>query len=254
MRILILDIETKPGLAAVFGLWNQNIGLPALFDSGEMMSFAAKWYGDKSIVFSSTFHQDKETMLLTIYTLLEEADAVVTFNGERFDLKILNQEFLKIGLAPVKPYLSIDLYRTVKNRFRGISNKLNWWLNYLDIPTKEETGGMQLWVDCMNNDPDAWEKMMTYNIADVDRTEQLYTRLLPWIPNHPVGDVSVDSAGNVVVACACGSTHLQRRGYKRTASGLYYKQYQCQKCGKWHRQRTSERDIPKSSVVHAGQI
>ncbi|WQZ00960.1 DnaQ-like exonuclease [Stenotrophomonas phage StenR_269] len=254
-KILVLDIETSPNLAYIWGLRNQFIGINQLVESSEMLCWAAKWKGEDATMTSSQFHNGKTEMVKAIHSLLEEADTVVTFNGERFDLPILNQEFLFAGLKPPKPYMSVDLYRTVSRRFRTPSNKLDYWLKRLGIEGKADTGGFELWVGCLNNDPVAWKHMVEYNVTDVVRTEQLLDRLLPWIPHMPMETPTVNvETGEVQVTCSCGSTHIQRRGHKRTASGLYYRQYQCQKCGKWFRERTNDKEIVKSPLVHAGQI
>lgn len=254
-KVLILDIETSPNLAYVWGLRNQFLTIDKLVSNSEMMCWAAKWRGSESALYSSQHHNGKKNMVEAIHALLEEADTVVTFNGERFDLPILNQEFLFAGLKPPKPYMSVDLYRTVSRRFRTPSNKLDYWLKRLGIPGKADTGGFELWVDCLKGDAKAWDKMVEYNVTDVARTEQLMEKILPWIPHMPMQDAEVNTdTGEIVVRCACGSTHLQRRGHKRTASGLHYRQYQCQSCGKWFRERTNDKEIVKSPLVHSGQI
>src|SRR5690606_26770424 len=103
----------------------------------------------------------------------------------KFDLKILNQEFMMLGMAPPAPYRSIDLLTAMKYRFRGTSNKLDYWLSRLDLPRKVEHRGHQLWLDCMNGDKEAFEEMEEYNCGDVTSLEELYDYILPWIHNHP---------------------------------------------------------------------
>lgn len=254
MRTLILDLETSPNLAWVWGMRNQFITPDKLEANSETMCWAAKWRGGDEVYVGSAFHNGKQGMVESLHEMLEEADTVVTFNGDRFDLPICNQEFLFHGLKPPKPYMSVDLYRTVSRRFRTPSNKLSYWLKRLGLEDKEETGGFELWRDCMMGKPEAWDKMIKYNTTDVIRTEQLMEKLIAWIPNFPVEVESDSSSGDVVVRCACGSSHIQRRGYKRTANGLYYRQYQCQTCGKWWKERTHDRSVEKSPLVHAGQI
>lgn len=253
MRVLILDIETSPNLAYVWGLRNQFVAINQIEQSSEMLSWAAKWRGSDEVFFGSVHHNGKQEMVEGVHEMLEEADVVVTFNGERFDLPILNQEFLFAGMAPPKPYMSVDLYRTVSRRFRTPSNKLAYWLERLGLEGKTETGGFDLWKQCMLGDEEAWATMIQYNTDDVVRTEQLMEKILPWIPNFPV-EASTNEEGEAVVKCSCGSCRIQRRGYKRTASGLHYRQYACMDCGRWFRERTHDRDVVKSPLVHAGQI
>lgn len=249
MKGLILDIELSPSLAAVWGLWNQNINITNLLGESEVLCWAAKWRGEDEIMFRSTFHDGKETMLYDIHNLLEEADYVVTYNGNRFDLKILNQEFLFYNMPPPKPYHSVDLLNTVRRRFRGTSNKLDWWLRRLGLETKVATGGPSLWIECMRGSKDAWSTMKAYNMADVDRTEQLLDRIQAWVPDMPTPEGTLESP-----RCSCGSCKVQRRGYKRTVSGLVYRQYQCQHCGRWFRERYVDKDQARPALVHVGQV
>ncbi|MDA8440548.1 MAG: hypothetical protein M0Z51_17040, partial [Propionibacterium sp.] len=52
-RVLTFDIETRPINAYVWGLWDQNVGLTQIVDPGGVMCFAAKWYGEKGVLFYS---------------------------------------------------------------------------------------------------------------------------------------------------------------------------------------------------------
>ena len=117
MRILAIDIETSPNLAYVWGLWDQNVNLNQLVQSGEVLCFGAKWLGNEPIVFRSIL-DGKKKMLRDAWKLLDEADVLVHFNGKRFDLPWLNTEFVSAGLAPPSPYRQIDLMTVCKQQFR----------------------------------------------------------------------------------------------------------------------------------------
>lgn len=233
IKILFLDIEISPVLAAVWGLWNQNINPQNILGNSEVLSWAAKWHGSDEVEYSSRGMTSKRYMLTEVYKLLEEADVVVTYNGDRFDLPILSQEFMMLGLPPPAPYASIDLLRTMRRRFRGTSNKLDYWLQRLDIGAKIQHRGPQLWIDCMNGDKEAFKEMEDYNIHDVVELEKLYDRVLPWIPNHP----NRASGHDGIVCPHCESAKVQARGFtKPTKAGLVYQRYQCRdlpKCGTW---------------------
>lgn len=237
MKILLLDIEISPTLVTVWGLWNQNININAIQGNSEVLSWAAAWHGADHVEYSSLGMTSKKNMLKEIYTLLEEADVVITYNGDRFDLKILNQEFMLMGWTPPAPYKSLDLLKTMKSRFRGTSNKLDYWLKRLGLGQKVEHRGYQLWLDCMNKVAGAYEEMETYNIGDVVQLEKLYDRVLPWIKNHPNRSVYEDS----LVCPTCGGNHFQSRGFT-TVSSLRYRRFQCQAdgCGTWFRATKSE--------------
>lgn len=178
--------------------------------------------------FDSTHASGTKTMLRRIHRLLAQADTVVTFNGMRFDLPVLNKEFLKHGLNPPAPYKQIDLYRVVRQSFKFESNKLDSLTNVLGLGRKVKHKGFKLWVDCMNDDAVAWTKMERYNKQDVLLLEKLYHRVRPWIRQHP--QMTEDG-----LCCPkCGSTWANRRGVQLAVTRAYQR-YQCKRCGGWFR-------------------
>ena len=188
-------------------------------------------------------------MLAEIHGLLSEADAVVTYNGARFDVPTLNKEFVLYGMSPPAPYKQIDLYKTVRSQFRFPSKKLDYVAQALGLEGKFKHGGHQLWVGCMNNKPEAWAQMEEYNIQDVEVLEQLYDRILPWIKNHPnVGLYNED--GSRLVCPHCGGSRYQQRGFAFTQTRKY-KRFQCQSdgCFKWFRSVVSGDEKAINSFV-----
>ena len=237
MRILTVDIETSPSLAYVWRLFKENIPLQRLVETGEVICVAAKWYDSDEVMFYSVHHDGKQEMLNAIYNLLSEADAVVTYNGKKFDIPHLNREFILAGMTPPAPYAQIDLYWTARQKFNFVSNKLDNIAKELGLGGKFVHAGFQLWIDCMAGDPDAWEQMKTYNMKDVVLTEQLYTRLLPWITQHPAASLYGDAAARAegAEACpGCGGTNLKPRGRAYTSVSVFQR-YRCDDCGKWSR-------------------
>lgn len=240
MRTLLVDIETSPNLAYVFDLWNQNISIDKLVETTEMLSFASKWLGDKRVEFRSNFHDGHEVMVERAHALLDEADAVVHYNGKRFDVPHMNREFWVGGLTPPSPYKQIDLYQVVKKNFRFPSNKLAHISTVIGLEGKVQHEGFSLWVRCMAGDEKAWSQMRTYNKRDVTLLEPLYQKLLPWISNHPNLNLYNDTSG----CPKCGSDHIQKRGFAYTGISKF-QQYQCQACGGWFRdgQRVAGADL-----------
>lgn len=232
MRVLTIDIENRPNLAYVWGLFDQNVGITQLVEPAETISFAAKWHGEKKIHFASTFHDGKEEMLIAAHNLLSEADVVVGYNSKGFDMKHLNREFVLAGMEPPAPYAQVDLLLVVRRQFKFTSNKLDYVAQALGLGGKTSHSGFQLWVDCMAGKQKAWDLMKKYNKQDVVITEKLYNKVLPWIPNHPAvglynGELE-DSCPN------CGGTNLSPQGKAYTAISVFQR-YQCDDCGKWSR-------------------
>jgi predicted RNA-binding Zn-ribbon protein involved in translation (DUF1610 family) len=197
-------------------------------------------------MFFSTFHDGKEGMVRAIYSLIDEADVLVTYNGKKFDLPHLNREFILAGLTPPAPYAHVDLYWTVRQKFNFISNKLENVLNELGLGGKFQHSGFDLWVRCMQNDPEAWEEMKTYNEIDVVKTEALYTRLLPWIASHPSAGLYMDPearAKGLPTCPNCGATNLKPRGRAYTSVSVFQR-YRCDDCGKWSRSGSRLEGVP----------
>jgi DNA polymerase III epsilon subunit-like protein len=162
--------------------------------------------------------------------LLDEADAVIHFNGKRFDIPTLNKDFLLNGIRPPAPYKHIDLLTTVRTQFRFTSNKLDHVCEQLGLGNKTKHAGAELWIKCMAGDKAAWSEMEEYNIRDVEMTEALYLHLLPWIKSHPNYSVMTGEC----VCPNCGSAKHQKRGFAFSLAGKYQR-YQCRECGTWYR-------------------
>lgn len=236
MRILLLDIETSPHSVFAWGLFKQNISIGQIQDTSRVLCASYKWLGEKKNHFVSEWDNvdDRESMIDTLYQVFEEADAIITYNGNRFDLPTLNKEFLLSGYTPPAPYKSIDLYRTVRSKFRFASNKLDHIAQQLGLGSKTAHYGFQMWIDVMNGDPKAQRLMAKYNKQDVTLLEEVYNVVLPWIHNHP----NHSHSSGTHVCPNCGGNHLQHRGFSISATGRHQR-YQCQDCGKWSKSSES---------------
>lgn len=231
MKILLLDIETAPNLAYVWGTWKQNISMDKIVAKGHVLCWAAKWYGEKDMAFRSELTGVK-SMLNQVHSLLDEADAVVHYNGKSFDIPTLNKEFIIHEMTPPAPYKQVDLLEVVRARFNFPINKLDYVAQTLGLGGKVRHPGFQMWVDCMAGDQKAWQLMEGYNRGDVELLERLYDRLKPWIPNHP--NVGAFDPEDIEKCPHCGSKHLQKRGVAVTRD-VRYQRYQCLDCGAWAR-------------------
>lgn len=238
MKILLLDIESSPNTAHIWGLWNQNIGINQLMESSYTLCWAAKWLGSDEIMYDSIYYSTPKRMLRKIHKLLDEADAVIHYNGTKFDIPTLNKEFLLNNIAPPAPYKQIDLLRVARNQFKFPSNKLDYVARALGVGQKVRHPGHELWVQCMAGNAEAWVTMEEYNKGDVQILEGVYYKLLPWIKNHPNHGLHTTEE----VCPNCGSTHYHSRG-TYVSKTLKYKRYQCQDCGHWFKEIKAEKNI-----------
>ncbi len=240
MKILIFDLETMPMLSYHWQRWQENISPVQTVSEGYLASWAAKWLDEDRIMYDglnnySSSMVDEKHVAGTLHSLMSEADVIVHYNGDSFDIKVAQTAFAKYNFDPIHKLHSIDLFKTVKKNFRLSSKKLNSVCDFLGLELKEENSGWKLWIDCVNKDKDAWDRMESYNRQDVVVTEQLYKRLLPWIHNHPNVNILKDS--EEVKCCNCGSDNVIKKGKEFTKAGVYQR-YKCNDCGTPQRGKT----------------
>lgn len=229
-KVLILDIETSPITAYVWGLRDQNISLNQIVKDWQIMAFCAKWLGDKHYIYRDTRTWTERVILTTLWELLNEADIVITQNGERFDIPRINARFIEYGMQPPSPVKHLDTYRIAKKVADFTSHKLEYMTDKLCVKYKKlshkKFPGMNLWTECLKGNMKAWNEMKEYNIHDVLSTEELYNKLKAWTPQ------SMPNVYNNGVCGVCGSKNVQKRGCTVKAKFVYQRLH-CQHCGKW---------------------
>lgn len=232
-KLLVLDIETRPALAYVWRLFDENVSLEQLLHPSEMISFGAKWYGKSKMFYKAVRYRrgvevnsdDRPNMLAKIHELWSEADGLITFNGDKFDLPKLLGEFVRAGLVPPPPVASIDVRKTT-SAMGFTSGKLAHVGPLLECGDKVDTGGFKLWAEYLEGNVAARAAMKEYNLQDVNLLENVYTKVRPYIKTHPyIGDKAEQCP-------ACNSTQIQQRGVRRTRAFIITRIH-CQACGAW---------------------
>ena len=225
-NILLLDIETAPAQAYVWGLWNQNVSVDQIIKPSRITCLGMGFYGRKGVDFLAEWTVGREAMLRLTSEALAACDAVVTYNGDKFDIPRLYGEFAQHGIPTPGPVTSIDLYKTAK-KMGFQSNKLAFVGPSLGIGEKVKHEGFRLWSGIENGDEKARRKMERYNIQDVKLLGTLYSKLRPFIATHPT--LHNDSRQQ---CRACGSSKVQSRGVRRTRASIVERLH-CQACGHW---------------------
>lgn len=245
-KILFLDIETSFQIAGVWGRYNQDISSQQVFQDFYVLCWAAAWAGDDHI-WCDALHYHKshyrknpscdKKVLQSLWKLLDEADYIVAHNGDRFDVPKLNARFIQVGLRPPSTYQQIDTLKMAKESFRFSSNRLDDLGQQLGVGRKLDTGGFSLWKQIViDGDLKAFDKMVDYNIQDIELLEAVYHKLKPWSKRHPNIRLITDE-----MACnSCGSTKIMKNGYYNTNTQKYRK-YRCSDCGHNMRSRTAEK-------------
>lgn len=247
MKILLLDLEISYKIGAVWGLYNQNIASNQLLQDYYVLSWAAKWLGDKKMHSDALFkhtaaykkdpYSDREIMK-TIWKLVNEADIVIAHNGAKFDIPILNARFLTHGMQPPTPYKVVDTLGIARRQFNFTSNRLDDLGKQFNVGRKIDTGGFELWRKVVQDkDLSAFKKMLAYNEQDVLLLEKVYNKLKPWDNKHPSSVIvseSQDCKCNV-----CGANVVKNGSYATNTQ--VYQKYKCMNCGHNMRGRKGEK-------------
>lgn len=239
-KILIFDIETAPLKAWVWNRWKQDVHLEQTISEWFMICWSAKWLGSEEVMGDcltphEILKEDDSRITESIWDLINEADIVITHNGDNFDLPKLNSRFIVNGLVPPSTYQSIDTCKVAKKVFGFSSNKLDALAGYFGYPQKLETN-FDLWRQCLEGDREALNYMLKYNKNDVLVLENVYLRLRPYIKNHP----NLSNITNELCCPCCGSHNIEREEgkYYRTAVSKFGL-YRCKDCGALMRDRVN---------------
>lgn len=249
-KVLILDIETQRAVVETFSIFRPFIHIDRVLVPTRVLCFAGKWRGDDDVIFKSAWMDNDDDaylkMMTSAFNLLNAADILVTWNGDRFDVQWLESEFGRLGLGRPAPYKSVDLIKVNKKWFKGgqMSMKLDWsvrqWLKDAKLPH----GGTDIWHDIRHGTRDeqraARKTMKEYNIKDTVITERMFEAYLPWLN---VNLALYEDCDDDLLRCTrCNSVNLKRDGVKYfvTLAGAY-QLHRCKDCGSTSKGRRSHR-------------
>jgi len=245
-KVLILDIETAPISAYVWGIWNQNVGTHQIQSDWFCLTWAAKWLFEDKVYSAKlkpkeVLEQNDKRIIEGIWRLVNEADIVIAHNGEKFDMPRLNSRFIINGLNPPLPYQQIDTLKHIRRQFGFTSNKLDYVNKLLNLERKKETN-FELWERCMKGNANALSEMEEYNVQDVRILEETYLMIRAWIKPHPnMGLFILDEKEH---RCPnCGSAELEVMGKTYNTPANVYELMRCSNCGASSRKRLGSANI-----------
>lgn len=237
-KLLIYDIETSLMLCYLFSLGEQYIKhnqLLKAFCEVEIICIAAKWYGEEEMFLFSG-----PSAIEDFDVLARQADVCIGKNSDSFDVKHINTQRMMQGLKPYPEWMETndDLEKQCRKHFRFPSQSLDYISQILGFGGKEkmEFGD---WIDIKNyrilekilekadlfhketdaickvlfNDTEssiqlkgvaALTKMYHYNKKDVLDTENVLTRVLPYVKLR----FNVATHKDELVCILCGSKYI----------------------------------------------
>lgn len=238
--ILIWDLESSLLEGYFFRIWQENIPMRRIKKQAHLLS-ASFAYNDEPVQgYRLTPEQvktgDDFDVVRKVVEAVNNCDLMITFNGKRFDVKLLNTRALFWGLPPVKSPKHIDLFEQSKRVFKFPSNSMQNVSMYLGEKGKLETSGSNLWERCAE-----WEnyeecekaliEMVTYGNQDIEATRDLYKRFQGWMKGVPnLGIITNEVTENKTLRCIhCGGDDIFPLDQKTYTSVSSFDLYRCAK-------------------------
>ena len=249
-KILLYDLETSLIKSYHWGLWQQNISIGAIIEDWYIICWSAKWLGTDTMINSSVHtaigdtpytrtRDNEQAVVVALWKLVDEADILIAYNGKKFDRKKMNAKFLEYGLPEPAPYKVIDPMLICKGNFALTSNKMDFVAKYVADNEAGKLGtNLQLWIDSMNDDIEALDRMQTYCDEDINVLERVYLAVRHWDKTAP--NLALHYKDDKPRCNGCGSDHLipiPNRTFNTNLSK--FEIVRCGNCSKVLRTRTS---------------
>lgn len=237
-KIIFFDLETLPNLDTVMKIIPSIGNWPGRTLKAELNSiicFGYKVLGDKKAKCINAWDfenwnedvNDDSAVVMMAYEILKDADVIVTHNGKRFDLPVLNTRLMANGFPPLHKIVHVDT-KNVAKRLSLYSNALNNVAKFFKLEEKMENGGWDLWCKVQKRDKKAQKTMSEYCAQDVEVLEQVYKKLRPLLKNAETANYAHRKAER---SCnSCGSSNIVGHGTYMRKTGERQR-YICNDCG-----------------------
>lgn len=250
-KVLLFDIETSRIKANLYQAGKQVVRHEQITDDFFVTMWAGKWLFEKesfgaAVTPKESKRRDDKRVMAELDKEIKKADFVITYNGNKFDIKKINWRFLIHRIPPNNKYQSIDLYRRAKDTFAPASLALDFVTKELGYNGKHHTD-WAMWDAVEAGDPEAIERAYQYCKNDVWMLEDIYPRIRGWFKTHPNFGAfqefyqTIDDKERDEYKCPrClhpkGVIHSSKFRYKyQTPAGFFYAIAQCPNCGAWVR-------------------
>lgn len=243
-KIILFDIETLPDPEKAIEVWcslSNYYGQTMKATITSIICVGYKELGSKSVQCINAWDyperweknvNDDYEVVKAIHEILQDADAVVTHNGRRFDWKHIQTRFMVHGLPPLPNIPHVDTCLLARKNLLSFNNKLDYLGKWLVGDRKLENGGWQLWVKVSKRIKYAQKLMSKYCKQDVLLLEKVFLKLRPFAKNLP--NRNIDRKQNLIdegvnVCPTCGSADLVRNGWAFTKT-TKYQRFMCKTC------------------------
>lgn len=248
-KLITLDIETSARVGLFFGN-TYNASIAKVVQEMYIFGFSWKPIGKKVQscyiwdfpLYKKEPRNDIEVVKKWI-EVVNDADVVIGHNSRSFDDKVMMGRVISHRLPAPMPFATVDTKADLKKVSRNDSNKLNDLATNWGYGQKNDTGGIDLWWDCMCGDKKAQKKMVKYCEQDVKLTEQVYLHERPYI-KHPALNV-LENRPESCPKCGSNKIHSNNASNFKITSTKLYRYYRCGDCRAPVPSRTPEDQLQK---------
>lgn len=239
-KIVLFDLETLPNIRKIaeripsIGAWP---GRTMKADINSIICFGYKIEGHKKAKCINAWdfpkrwkanRNDDYDVVKAAYDILKDADGIVTHNGKKFDIKVLNTRLKFHGLPSLPKIPHMDTVLASRRHLSLYSNRLDDLATFLGVENKLENGGWDLWVQIMFDDTKKSKDLMAkYCKQDVEVLHQVYDKMRPHFTNIPNYNLWAGTEHNCP---SCGSVKVQKHGIRATKTAMIQR-YRCLDCG-----------------------
>ena len=254
-KVLFIDVETGADISASFGRFKVNLGQDNIIhEGGWLLSVAWRWGHEKEtqgIAASKqqALERDDSYLCAIIFDLLEQADIVVTQNGDAFDLPLIKARMAINGFSAPKKVKTVDTLK-IARQMRFNSNKLDSLGEVLGVGRKMQHEGIKLWIACQQGDKEALDKMLAYNIQDVELLYKVYQQIKHFDNKAP--NMALFHDDEKERCPVCGSAHVEPTGNSVYTQVSEFAEMHCTSCGARSRKRKAlnSKDKRKSLLAN----
>ena len=230
IKRLFFDIETSPMIVYSWRVgWKLNIGTHNIIEDWKIICISYKWeHEDKVHNFTWDKNKCDKKMLIDFIQVMNQADECIAHNGDRFDIKKIRTRCIFHRIQMFPNYKTLDTLKKAKSGFNFNSNRLDYIAKFLGVGAKLEHEGFDMWVKCMQGDPQALKDMVLYCDMDIIVLEAVYLVMQNWIkPNTHAGVLN----NNLKYSCpCCGDENPILLKNIVTTMGSIKRQMECNNC------------------------
>ena len=238
VKRLFIDCETSYNIVSSWRIGGKVfLSADNILKERAIICICWKWEGEKTVKFLKwDSKQSDQRIVKVIIPVLNDADEIISHNGDRFDIPWIKTRAAFWGVTTNPHWKTIDTCSFAKKRMYFNSNRLDYLGHYLGLGGKMKTE-FNLWKKVIgDNDKSALNRMVKYCKRDVVLLENVYHKLSEHMASQThVGVLRGFSRGT----CSyCGSSNVVAHKRRVSATGVEKMQMQCQEvgCGKYSTQ------------------